>query len=101
MLLALAVELDLHIDHMDVSTAFLNGDLKETVYMEQPENFIVRGKEEKVCLLKRSVYGLKQSSRAWNEKLNNVLIAMNFKRLNSEPCLYQRNANGNICIIAV
>lgn len=101
MLLALSVELDLEISHLDVSTAFLNGELKETIYMEQPEGFVVKGKEDKVCLLKRAVYGLKQSSRTWNEKVNDTLLSLDFIRSKTEPCVYFRNKNKNIFIIAI
>lgn len=51
----------MQIDHLDVTTAFLNGELKEDIYMEQPEDFI--SNENKVCLLKRAMNGLKQASK--------------------------------------
>lgn len=50
---------DWEIDAMDVKTAFLNGDLDEEIYMEQPEGWVVPGKEDHVCLLKKAIYGLK------------------------------------------
>ena len=53
--------------HVDVKTAFLNGDLKENIYVCQPEGYIVKGSEEKVYKLKKALYGLKQAPRAWNE----------------------------------
>eukprot|EP00253_Pinus_taeda_P003600 PITA_03600 len=64
---------------MDVKTAFLNGDLKENVFMSQPEGFDVKGHEHKVCKLVKSLYGLKQAPRAWNEKLTEHLLKLNFK----------------------
>eukprot|EP00253_Pinus_taeda_P008515 PITA_08515 len=64
---------------MDVKTAFLNGDLKENVFMSQPEGLAVKGHEHKVCKLVKSLYGLKQAPRAWYEKLTEHLLKLNFK----------------------
>ena len=63
MFIALAVQNGLKLHQMDVTTAFLNGELKEEVYMKQPEGYVVKGKEDLVCKLRKSVYGLKQSPR--------------------------------------
>jgi hypothetical protein len=63
---------------MDVKTTFLNGDLKENVYMSQVEGFVVKGQEHKVCKLIKSLYGLKQAPRAWYEKLTEHLLKINF-----------------------
>ena len=60
-LIALAAVYDLKIDQMDVKTTFLNGELEEEIYNEQPEGFIVPGNEKKVCRLVKSLYGLKQA----------------------------------------
>ena len=73
---------------MDVTTAFLNGKLDEEVYMEQPEDFVVKNKEDLVCKLKRSIYGLKQSPRCWNSTLNCHLKEMGFVQSTADPCLY-------------
>lgn len=53
----------LHLEQLDVKTAFLNGDLDEEIYMQQPDGFSVKGKEKLVCKLKRSMYGLKQAPK--------------------------------------
>ena len=57
--------MDLQLHQMDEKTAFLNGELDEEIYMEQPRGFIKENKEEKVCRLMKSIYDLKQSSRQW------------------------------------
>jgi len=64
-LLSLVAIKDLVLEQLDVKTAFLHGDLEEQIYMKQPEGFEVVGKENYVCLLKKSLYGLKQSPRQW------------------------------------
>ena len=69
-LLVIANHMDYEIWQMDVKTAFLNGSLDETIYMVQPEGFIEKGQEKKVCKLQKSIYGLKQASRSWNIKFD-------------------------------
>ena len=78
----------LQLHQMDVSTAFLHGELTEEVYMRQPEGFVEQGKEHLVCRLKRSIYGLKQSPRCWNHALDSQLKEMGFVQTSSDPCLY-------------
>ena len=63
---------------MDVSSAFLNGDLKEETYMAQPEGFAAPGQEHLVCHLKKSIYGLKQSPRQWYKKLHSTFTDLGF-----------------------
>jgi len=59
MLLAIYAQFDLELEHMDVKTAFLHGELEEKIYMKQPEGYIQEDKKNKACLLKKSLYGLK------------------------------------------
>lgn len=66
--------MDLEIVQLDVKTAFLHGDLKEELYMNQPEGFIDENRKTQVCLLKKSLYGLKQASRSWNQKFDGFLL---------------------------
>ena len=84
----MAVQKGLTLHQMDVTAAFLNGNLKEEVYMRQPEGFVVEGKEHLVCKMKRSLYGLKQSPRCWNSVLDDHLRGMGFVQSSSDPCIY-------------
>ncbi|WZY88109.1 hypothetical protein YC2023_044844 [Brassica napus] len=68
-LLSLVVNMDLKLEQMDIKTAFLHGNLEEDLYMEQPEGYEDKSKPDHVCLLKKSLYGLKQSPRQWNKRL--------------------------------
>lgn len=89
---------------MDVATAFLNGDLKEEIYMEQPEGWVVRGKEDHVCLLKKALYGLKQASRQWNEKIHKSLLDLGFLRTYSDAGVYvyrQQGGDGSVTIVVL
>jgi hypothetical protein len=99
-LLALAAALNLELDHMDVVTAFLNGNLKEELFLEPPEG--VKVPPGKILRLKKSLYGLKQSAREWYIVLDEHLQKLGFNRLEVEHCLYVRtDQNKNIVIIAV
>ncbi|GJR96240.1 retrovirus-related pol polyprotein from transposon TNT 1-94 [Tanacetum coccineum] len=69
---------------MDVKTAFLNGPLKEEVYVAQPEGFVDPDHPEKVYLLRKALYGLKQAPRAWYDELSNFLMSKGFTKGSSE-----------------
>lgn len=71
--LGIAASHNLEVEQMDVKTAFLHGDLEEEIYMEQPEGFVKKGKEDYVCKLKKSLYGLKQAPRQWYMKFESVM----------------------------
>ncbi|KAF0708953.1 hypothetical protein AaE_013038 [Aphanomyces astaci] len=73
---------------LDIKTAFLNGELDETIYMVQPQGFEVPGEEGKVCLLKKALYGLKQATRQWHKKLDVFLCTLGFKRCYKDQCIY-------------
>ena len=82
---------------MDVVTAFLNGNLEEDIYMEQPEGYVQQGKEKLVCKLKKSLYGLKQSSRCWNKVSTEFMMSIGYHQSTADPCIYVRDT----CIVAV
>ncbi|WVZ77311.1 hypothetical protein U9M48_025193 [Paspalum notatum var. saurae] len=69
---------------MDVKSAFLNGELKEEVFVSQPPGFISIGNEHKVLRLRKALYRLRQAPRAWNAKLDASLASLDFQRSSSE-----------------
>jgi len=73
-LLALVALQDLELEQLDVKTAFLHGELEEQIHMQQLEDFILPGKEDYVCRLKKSLYGLKQSPRQWYKRFDSFMI---------------------------
>lgn len=101
MIFAIAASLKLHVHHLDVTTAYLNSDLTDEVYMSQPEYFQSDDSPEKVLRLKKAIYGLKQAGREWHKKIDHVLKEMGFKPCISEPCLYTKNKKGNYNLITV
>ena len=98
-LLAISVEMGYHIHQMDVTTAYIQGDLLEIVYMEQPPMF--GSNKNKVCRLRRPIYGLKQSGRAWQYKLSEKLKEIELDPSKVEPCVYTGTINGCNVVIVV
>jgi len=87
---------------LDVKSAFLNGVLKEEVYVEQPEGFKVTNVGHKVYKLKKALYGLKQAPRAWSSEIDAYLSICKFKRSTSEATLYTRSdLEGNLIIVSI
>ena len=99
--LAIANELDLEVHQMDVKTAFLNGDLDCEIYMNQPEGFIDPERQEMVCKLRKSIYGLKQAARCWNKKIDSFFKESGYTQSNADPCIYYKriNKHGKQCFI--
>ncbi|KAA0058448.1 retrovirus-related pol polyprotein from transposon tnt 1-94 [Cucumis melo var. makuwa] len=86
---------------MDVKTAFLNGNLEDTIYMQQPEGFIILGQEQKICKLNRSIYGLKQASRSWNIRFDTAIKSYGFDQIVDEPCVYKRIINKSVAFLVL
>jgi transposase InsO family protein len=89
-IMALVAHFDLELHQMDVKTAFLNGDIDETIYMVQPENFVSDDAKQMVCKLKKSIYGLKQASRQWYYKFHQVIISYGFEMNLVDDCIYHK-----------
>ncbi|KAJ9557778.1 hypothetical protein OSB04_012392 [Centaurea solstitialis] len=89
-LMAISAYFNYEIWQMDVKTAFLNGKLTEDVYMEQPEGFEDPKNPNKVCKLRKSVYGLKQASRSWNLHFDERIKEFGFAKSEFEPCVYTK-----------
>ena len=90
---------NLHLEQLDVKTAFLHGDLEEEIYMKQPEGFIKKDKKDLVCRLKKSLYGLKQAPRQWYKKFDNFMSNSGFKRCQADHCCYIRNFDKSFIIL--
>jgi hypothetical protein len=100
-LLSLAPAFDLEIEQMDVMTTFLHGDLEEKIYVKQPEGFVVKGKKDLVCKLKRSLYGLKKSPRMWYQNFNTYILSFGFVRSKVVHCIYSKEEGDNFIYVAL
>lgn len=98
-LLAISAEMSYYVHQMDVTTAYIQGDLSETIYMEQP--LLFGNNKNKVCRLRRPIYGLKQSGRAWQQKLSEKLKEIGLSASKVEPCVYTGNIDNYNVIIVV
>jgi hypothetical protein len=101
MLLALTAHCGWQVHHMDVKSAFLNGNLAEEVYVHQPPGFTIPDDEHKVLRLCEALYGLKQVPRAWNAKLDASLASLGFHRSPLEDAVYLRNSGKATLIVGV
>ena len=99
--IALAALFDLEIHQMDVKTAFLNGELEEEIYMEQPEGFVVPGKAHKVCKLVKSLYGLKQAPKQWHEKFDRVMLSNGFRINECDKCVYVKGNEKDYVVVCL
>lgn len=100
LILAISNQYNLIVHHMDVKTAFLNGFLKEEIYMDIPEG--IKAENGYVCKLNKSIYGLKQSARCWFERFDLILKQLSFSNSEVDRCLYfldKGHINENIYLI--
>jgi hypothetical protein len=93
-LMAVAAELDLEVHHVDVKTAFLNGELDETLFVQSPQGYTLSS-DGHALRLDKALYGLKQAPRQWYLKLSSVLKDKGFEPTACDPCLYQATVKGS------
>jgi len=86
---------------LDVKSTFLNGILQEEIYVEYPASFVIQGKEDKVYLLKKVLYRLKQAPRAWYGRIDDYLISSGFQKSLSEAILYVKKINDDVLVISL
>ncbi|KAH9648352.1 hypothetical protein KPL70_025549 [Citrus sinensis] len=97
-LLAMTAVHDLELDQLDVKTAFLHGRLHEEILMTQPEGYVDFEKPNHVCLLKRSLYGLKQSPRQWYLRFDEFMLSHGYLRCSFDCCVYYKLISTNLYI---
>jgi hypothetical protein len=98
-LLSLATSYGLLVHQIDAKTAFLNGELEEKIYMDQPDGFAVKGQEGMVCKLLKSLYGLKQAPKQWHEKFDKTLTSVGFVVNEADKYMYYRFGGGEGVIL--
>lgn len=100
-IIALAAQKGWALHQMDVKNSFLNGELQEEVYMEQPEGYVHPEYPTFVCRLKKALYGLKQAPRAWSDKISRYLVSIGFVVGNADSSLYVKKTQDGIVMIVI
>ena len=102
LLIALAAKNKWKMFHLDVKSAFLNGDLEEEIFVDHPQGFEVARKEGMVYKLYKALYGLKQAPKAWYSKIDSYLVECGFRRSENEATLYTRkDEEGKFLIVSL
>ncbi|GJU14797.1 retrovirus-related pol polyprotein from transposon TNT 1-94 [Tanacetum coccineum] len=99
--LAFAAHMNMVVYQMDVKTAFLNGNLREEVYVSQPDGFVDKDKPNHVYKLKKALYGLKQAPRAWYDMLSSFLISQDFSKGSVDPTLFIRRDGKELLLVQI
>ena len=101
LLIQLAIENDMTIDQMDVKSAYLNAPIDKEIFVEQAKGFekFDENGQKLVYKLNKSLYGLKQSGRNWNQTLNNYLMTLGFHQSQNDPCIYIKTLDNGMVIL--
>ncbi|KAE8694358.1 hypothetical protein F3Y22_tig00110783pilonHSYRG00068 [Hibiscus syriacus] len=97
--LTMCATLNLHLEKLEVKTAFLHGNLEEEIYVLQPEGFEENKKKNLVYRLNKSLYGLKQVPRCWYKRFDSFIMCLGYNRLNADPCAYFKRSGDNDFVI--
>ena len=100
-ILSIVAAYDLEMIQLDIKTAFLYGELNEEIYLQQPEGYVAADKENHVCHLHKSLYGLKQASRVWNRHFDTFLKEFGLQTSTADPCLYIRRQKDEFIIVVI
>jgi hypothetical protein len=100
-IISLVASMGWRLHQMDVNIAFLNGEIKEEVYIEQLYGFVIHEKESHVCRLKKAMYGLKQEPQAWYARIDGHLMSVGFSKSVVDPNLYYKTINGESLILVI
>ncbi|KAG8493067.1 hypothetical protein CXB51_010376 [Gossypium anomalum] len=92
-LLGIVAMHDLELEQLDVKIAFLHEELEGDIYMQQPKGFTVSEKDDYVCLLKKSLYGLKQSPRQWYKRFDSFMTSHDLKKCSFSSCVYFKKSS--------
>ena len=87
-LLATAAQHGWYLNQYDVKNAYLNGEIEEVIYMQQPPGF--NNGSVRMCHLLKCIYGLVQAGNVWNTTINSALLDLSYQRLKSDNCVYLR-----------
>ena len=103
LLLLLTATFYMEAHHIDIKSAYFNGNLDEEIYMDQPKDFTVPGQESKVCCLQKALYNLKQAGWQWHAHLHSTLEGLGFKKnISSDVSIFiKRHDGGDLLIILV
>ncbi|GKB45107.1 retrovirus-related pol polyprotein from transposon TNT 1-94 [Tanacetum coccineum] len=99
--LAFVAHMNMVVYQMDVKSAFLNGNLREEVYVSQPDGFVDKDKPNHVYKLKKALYGLKQAPRAWYDMLSSFLISQDFSKGSVDPTLFIRRDGKELLLVQI
>jgi hypothetical protein len=101
MIISLATSMGWKVHKIDVKKTFLNGEIEEEVYIEQPHGFMIHEKDSHVCRLKKVLYGLKQKPQAWYARIDGHLMIFGFNKSVVDPNLYYKTVNGESLILVL